>query len=109
MLLRRLLLDPSPAPTDSHGGTPPSDLVAAGGPPPGNSPPAAGTPPPAAAIVVGGAVSESDAAAQRELEEARQKLKAREQRIAELEDENGRLKAIPAPAPKKSRWETLLG
>lgn len=68
------------------------------------------TPPPAAAIVSQGNLTEGDAA---ELVRLRQqtsdlegKVKAREIRLAELEDENHRLKGL-GTAPKKGVLDAL--
>jgi hypothetical protein len=95
---RTLLFDPAPA----DGGE--------------NTPAPAPAAPPAAAVVVNSDVKESDAG---ELVELRRKLadeaaakKAVEMRAAELEDENRRLKAVPAPATPKSKqsmWDEFFG
>lgn len=65
--------------------------------------PQAGANPPAAELVKKSDASEGDAAElvrlKREKEDAEKKLKERETRLSELEDENRRLKT-PAPAPK---------
>lgn len=68
-------------------------------PPP---PPPDGAPPPAATTVLSGQRREGEVDLAAELEATRKKLKDRETRAAELEDENHRLKQIPAapPAPK---------
>jgi hypothetical protein len=67
-------------------------------------------PPPAASIVLQGGANEGDAAElvrlRQEAAELREVKKAREIRLAELEDENRRLKTPPPPpaAPEKAAW-----
>lgn len=79
-------------------------------PPPAPSPappPPEGAPPPAAKIVVSAERKEGDTDLARELEETRRKLKEREIRQSELEDENRRLKTPPPSAPpaqKRGGW-----
>lgn len=67
---------------------------AGGGDTPGN--------PPAAAVVAAGKLSEADAAElvklRQEKEDLGKLVKERETRLAELEDENRRLKSPPTPA-----------
>lgn len=78
-------------------------------PDPNPAPPSAPDPssnlPPAAAVVAAGSLGESDAAElvrlRQEKEETARTLKARESRVAELEDENRRLKTPPPEAPEK--------
>lgn len=89
---------------------PPSDpqnppsvpTVAPPGPPVGPPTPVAPpNPPPAATIVLEGNRTERELALERD-------IKAREQRLAELEDENRRLKTVTPPAKpadeKKKGW-----
>jgi hypothetical protein len=67
-------------------------------------------PPPAASIVLQGGANEGDAAElvrlRQEAAELRETKKQREIRLAELEDENRRLKTpqTPPAAPEKSAW-----
>ena len=65
---------------------------------------ATGSPPPAAKIVVEGTKTERELVLERDLKE-------REGRIANLEDENRRLKTPPTPRPgkEKSDWLGLDG
>lgn len=75
-----------------------------GTPPPANNPPA--DPPPAADVVNKGAKTERELALEQELEAERNGRKKDQTRLSELEDENHRLKEIPAdrskPKTKKS-------
>lgn len=60
-------------------------------------------PPPAATIVLNGTRTERERELETELERERREKREREMRLAQLEDENRRLKTIPTtPAPKKS-------
>jgi len=88
---------PKPPPSD-----PPKPPVAPGEAHPGGGP--TPEPPPASKTVLEGTKGEKDAALER-------KLKERELRVSELEDENHRLKTIPPvpdppppPKPKKKEW-----
>lgn len=77
-------------------------------PPPAPPPPtpADGTPPPAANTVLNGQRREGEVDLAAELEAEKKKRVDREKRLAELEDENHRLKQIPAalaPAPAKRK------
>lgn len=69
------------------------------------TPPPEGTPPPAATVVQGGKLTEDDASElvrlRQEREELARKLKDRECRVSELEDESHRLKAIHRQAEPK--------
>lgn len=71
----------------------------------------AGDKPPAAALVVKSDATEKDAAEiialKRAKEDAENKLKEREIRLSELEDENRRLKTPPAPPSKTPHAEKL--
>lgn len=96
--------NPTATPSDPPEPTPETPAVTPQEAP--ETPPEAGpppTPPPAAKIVLEGKRTEREAALERE-------IKARERRIADLEDENGQLKAAPKlpqnrPAPpKKAGW-----
>ena len=58
--------------------------------------------PPAAEIVVKGSKTERESTLERD-------LKSRETRIAELEDENHRLKTPPTPQPAKEKRSWLNG
>lgn len=83
-------------------------------PPESSTPPAPdSTPPPAAAVVQGGSLPEDAAAELIRLRQERENdgrtLKARELRIAELEDENTRLKTPPPRAPQPTRADWLSG
>ena len=99
--MKRFLLSPdSPA-----GGNPPAAPVSSPGDttPAVNQPPAA---PPAASVVLNSDVKEEDAAEivrlRREKAEAEGRVKDREMRVNELEDENRQLKNIPrTPAPRR--------
>lgn len=79
-------------------------------PPPAPSPappPPEGAPPPAAKIVVNAERKEGDTDLAAELAAERKKLKDRETRLSELEDENRRLKTPPPSAPpakKRGGW-----
>lgn len=77
---------------------------------PAPEPTPAATPPPAALAVSQSDVKESDAAElvelRRKLQETEAAKKAREVRVAELEDENHRLKA-PAPVARKAKSAPL--
>ena len=91
---RRNLLLLSPDPTDAPGGPP--------------------APPPAAQTVIDSPAVEGDAAEivrlRRENDETSRKLKARETRVSELEDENRQLKAVPTPPqPPKQKKDWLEG
>ena len=96
MLKSKLLLIADPA----QGGDPT--------PPPAPAAPDL-APPPGAAIVAAGKKTERELQLESELEKAKRLVKEREIRAAELEDENRRLKEIPAdppapPAAKGAPW-----
>jgi hypothetical protein len=71
-----------------------------------------GATPPAAALVAKSDASEGDALEivrlKREKEDADKKLKERETRLSELEDENRRLKNPPAPPVKEKSLREKL-
>lgn len=83
---------PAPAPT--------------GKTPPASSPPA-GAPPPAASAVLSGTRTEGDTDLGAELEKERAARKAEQIRLAELEDENRRLKT-PPPNPATAQKRSWL-
>jgi hypothetical protein len=68
----------------------------------------AADPPPAAQVVATGKRTEREVELEKEVEKERETRKQREIRLAELEDENFRLKRAgltPAPAaPRKNPW-----
>jgi hypothetical protein len=94
-----------PAVPPSASSVPATPQPASSGPPPAADP--QGAPPPAAKVVAQGRLSEADAGELVRLRQERDELasakKAREMRLAELEDENHRLKSVPASVapPKK--------
>lgn len=87
-------------------------LLSPDAPPGTGTPPPEETPPPAASVVQGGALKEEDAAElvrlRQEKEELARKVKERETRVCELEDETHRLKSIHRQSePKRTgggRW-----
>lgn len=107
---------PPPAGSDARssagGGAPPAGAPAA----PDNPPPAPsleGAPPPAAELVLESDAAEGEAAElvrlRRQLEDERTGRKRDQQRLAELEDENRRLKTPPAPKPAAQKRSFLDG
>lgn len=78
--------------------------------PSGSTPPPAADPPPAAQVVAQGKRTEREVELEREIEKERETRKQREIRLAELEDENFRLKKVglvaapAAPAARKTPW-----
>ncbi len=89
------------------GGPTPSPIPAPASPQPAGDAPAP-APPPAAQVVATGTRSEREVKLEQELSVRDVTLKQREQRIAQLEDENHKLKTIPKDKPKKKSGWTLL-
>lgn len=73
--------------------------------PPPEPTPSTGAPPPAAETVLTGPRTEQNADLQRKLETEKATRIERERRIAELQDENSRLREIPAPPKPTKRQE----
>lgn len=83
-------------------------LLSPDAPQPTGTPPPEETPPPAASVVQGGTLKEEDAAElvrlRQEKDELARKVREREFRVSELEDETHRLKSIhKQPEPKRTR------
>jgi hypothetical protein len=107
----RLLLMPDPPAGGDAPANPPTPAVTPANPTPTPAPtpaiatapavPAAGAPPRVALAVVNGK-TEAEIAAEAALVKEREERKREQQRIAELEDENRRLKTPPTDKPDKS-------
>ncbi|MDE2100725.1 MAG: hypothetical protein KGL39_26000 [Patescibacteria group bacterium] len=88
----RILRDPDPP--QNPGGNPP--------PPVNPAPSAPPAPPPAAEVVINGERSERELQLEAELERERSGRKKDQTKLCELEDENHRLKQVPA-TPARGR------
>jgi hypothetical protein len=101
LAMKRSSLFLSPDPISGAGGNPSAVPGQPVNTPPAPTPPASGAPPPAAAVVLNSDVREEDAAElvrlRRDNEDLGKKKREVETRVSELEDENRRLKTIPAP------------
>lgn len=95
----RLLLN-----SDAGDGGTPTPVVNAPQPaadPPASAAPQPAQPPPAATAVVTGKKTEREVQLEKELEEERKRIKDRETKISELEDQNFKLKTGPRPQKEK--------
>jgi hypothetical protein len=104
-----LLFHPDPAASETGSGNSSTAPIPAQ-PVPEASPGRASVPnpPPAATVVQHGSKTERELELEEKLSKTDADRKKEQTRLAELEDENRRLKSPPSTALPKDRWQTLL-